>query len=464
MRKVLLLDSGAGVGDDQGGRPAVRRHGDGHAPAARGELQGVVDEVGEKTLQVVALHRDRDLAIRPGQRKREAAVLRQRREQLDGLRGDLSGVDRFAASGAAARLRPRDFEHGIDHRQHRGALLGDVLGEPGAVAGGERQLRPAAQAGDRGAQVVRDVVRDGPEVGHDGLRLRDHRVEPLDEGHLVRTGQQGVDAAHEDARKEPAEGAAEAERQREADDARDEDEPHGPGVVEVGEDEDPSVEGAFSADAPVSAADRRRPARPRRKREAGGGEAHRRLPRNGRGGEDLAAVGREEEVDGVPLPDLVLFIGELERHVADAIRGRQADRLDAVVRSGQVEDERLAGALAGDPVARRPVGEAADRADVRMGADDGRADRGGDVVPSDRTLRPGVLGPGEVFRGKLRELEVEVRLGLADLPGCVDAVEGREPHEQQQPEQGEVGARDARAERGEGAAPSRGHSRTPGRS
>ena len=232
----------------------------------------------------------------------------------------------------------------------------------------------------------------------------------------------------------------------------------------MGEDEDPSVEGASPADAPVSAADRRRPARPRRKREAGGGETLRRLPRNGRGGEDLAAVGREEEVDGVPLPDLVLFIGELERHVADAIRGRQADRLDAVVRSGQVEDERLAGALAGDPVARRPVGEAADRADVRMGADDGRANRGGDVVPSDRTLRPGVLGPGEVFCGKLRELEVEVLLGLADLPGGVDAVEGRKPHEQQQHEHGEVGARDSRAERGEGAAPSRGHSRTPGRS
>ena len=83
-------------------------------------------------------------------------------------------------------FNPGDFEHGVDHGDHVGAILRDV-GDGVAVAGevartADRDFRNRADAGQRRAEIVRDIVRHIPQFGEQMLRIRRHGVEDGNEG------------------------------------------------------------------------------------------------------------------------------------------------------------------------------------------------------------------------------------------------------------------------------------------
>ncbi|MPM36107.1 hypothetical protein SDC9_82702 [bioreactor metagenome] len=97
----------------------------------------------------------------------------------------LPDIDRSPVEPCRAGLGLRDFQHQIDQGQHPAALLG-IVRQRIAVGldrlfAGHGQLRPPQHPGQRRTQIVRDVVRNRPQFGHQHFGVADHGVEAVDQ-------------------------------------------------------------------------------------------------------------------------------------------------------------------------------------------------------------------------------------------------------------------------------------------
>jgi hypothetical protein len=160
---------------------AARRLGGERDAAALGrELDGVVEQVGDRLQQEVAVPGQRQ---RSGQREEDALALRLRRGavELGGVGGHLGQVER--AEGGAARAclglgdaqeRMEDADDGIevgDAALHRAAQRRRVVARRG-----QRLLQPRARAGERGAEVMRQAVGDAAHALHQRADAVEHGV------------------------------------------------------------------------------------------------------------------------------------------------------------------------------------------------------------------------------------------------------------------------------------------------
>ena len=99
---------------------------------------------------------------------------------LPELRDQRPEVERGEAGAAIAPLHLRDAQGRGEHRQQRVALrdrLRDLVVQPCRLGPPRDQRQPAAQPGERGAHVVRDIVADVADLRHQSGDAIEHPVE-----------------------------------------------------------------------------------------------------------------------------------------------------------------------------------------------------------------------------------------------------------------------------------------------
>src|SRR5664279_1973282 len=189
-RAVGFRNARSAVGDGEQDAVALverahhdfRRRAVGDQVARLGIFDGIVDQIGERLADQLAVAFD--LGRRIGLNlERDALLLGQRLVQLADVVGDLGGVElahvvaRLAGFGARdhqQRVEGADQPLGVlDCSFQRGAVFACALG------GAQRLLAAIAQARERRLEIVRDIVGDLLQAVHQRLDALQHDVEVL---------------------------------------------------------------------------------------------------------------------------------------------------------------------------------------------------------------------------------------------------------------------------------------------
>ena len=168
---------------------------------ARAVPKGVVDEVRYRLEQEVAVADHRERPRPPDERHLPALLLGVGLVELGGVPREGPEVQRGEPFPGGPGLDARDAEKGREGREQsvgfpdRGLhRRGRRPAQPALVA---ERLQPGAKPGERGLEVVRDVVGDPADPVHELLDAVEHRVELLGELVEVVAGSAGGDPARE---------------------------------------------------------------------------------------------------------------------------------------------------------------------------------------------------------------------------------------------------------------------------